>query len=161
MTAGSKAAADNGLRIFGRPTVALLLFCESHSAGVTLILGLVNVSKLAHRVIALLRGRGPFSGACCRGLPHSLQTRLLCGCLVCAGEQFQTGLNRRNIFIDFLGHRAAIANPSLDTERKPLAMQQHCLKGPAIFEPNICIDDLLDALGIDERWCPERDSPVA
>ena len=76
--------------------------------------------------------------------PHSLETRLLCGRLVRSGEPFQTGLNRRNILINFIDHRAAIVNPSLDTDGKPLAMHQHCLKGPAIFEPNIRIDDLLD-----------------
>jgi hypothetical protein len=73
-----------------------------------------------------------------------MEAGLLCGRLARSGETSQTGLNRRNILIDFLDHQAPIVNPSLDADGKPLAVHQHCLKGPAIFEPNIRIDNLLD-----------------
>ena len=59
-------------------------------------------------------------------------------------DPIEPGLNRCNIFVDFLGGEAVMATTSFNSDGEPLTVHQHCLEGPAVVEPDIRIDNLLD-----------------
>jgi len=53
-------------------------------------------------------------------------------------------LNRCNVFVDFFAREGVMETISLDSDGEPLAVHQHGLEGPAVVEPDIRIDNLLD-----------------
>jgi hypothetical protein len=59
-------------------------------------------------------------------------------------ESIEPNLNRCNIFVDFFAREAAVTTSSLKSNGEPLTVHQHCLKGPAVVESDIRIDNLLD-----------------
>jgi hypothetical protein len=61
-----------------------------------------------------------------------------------AYDPIEPGLNRCNIFVDFLAREGVMETICLNSDGEPLTVHQHGLEGPAVVEPDIRIDNLLD-----------------